>query len=73
MGDYTRTAPDKRTQTLLRFSQRMNNCPAVQQELKSWDLALAQDLEKFQARTLQPEEILVGNNKKCTYKVRGSL
>jgi len=60
MGDHTRQAPEPRLTTLMKFSRRMKETKAVQDEFKKWDLALSTELEAFQGRTLAPEQILNG-------------
>ena len=44
MGEYTRQDPAKRTNTLLKFSERFRGTKEISEELKGWNLQLAQDL-----------------------------
>ncbi len=60
VGEYTRTAPDKRRRALMRFSERMRNCAAVQEELTRWHIQLEPNLIDISGRTLKPEEIRQG-------------
>ncbi|XP_074036820.1 piwi like RNA-mediated gene silencing protein aubergine isoform X2 [Leptinotarsa decemlineata] len=64
LADHTRVGPVGRIAKLREFSNRMQNCPEVIQELRNWDLNLAKDLIRFQGRSLQQETILGGGNAK---------
>ncbi len=69
MGEYTRTAPDKRVPALMNFSQRMNRTQAVQDELRKWQVGLDTGLQAVPGRLLKPEDILQGGGRKCSYPV----
>jgi len=69
MGAFTRQDPVKRTQTLKKFSERLNNNPQVNEDMKAWNLALGKDLVSLRARILEPETILGSKNKTATYKM----
>ena len=68
MGAFTRQDPVKRTQTLKKFSDRLNNNPQVSENMKAWNLALGKDLMALRGRILEPEVIL-GNRKTASCKV----
>lgn len=59
LADHTRVGVDKRIQKLNEFAQRLRKCPEAISELKSWDLNIADQLVRFQGRTL-PQENIVG-------------
>ena len=69
VAQYTRQAPDARVQSLIKFSKRIRDCPDVQEEMKSWNLKISQDLERVPGRTFKPETILIGNNRTASYNV----
>merc|ERR1712098_90818 len=69
LGDYTRQDPKRRTESLMKFSDRINTHPEIKKELASWNLEFSKDLETFKARTLQPETILGSGSSKATYKL----
>ena len=46
MGAFTRQDPVKRTQTLKKFSDRLNNNPQVSEYMKAWHLALTSVVQK---------------------------
>lgn len=60
VGDYTRQAPEPRMNTLMKFSTRMQDNQSITDEFSQWGLTLNKDLEEFQARIFQPEQILNG-------------
>jgi hypothetical protein len=47
----------------------MLSAPAVQAEFKTWDMQFDSEMEKFGGRTLEPEKILQGNNRSCSYSL----
>ena len=69
MADYTRQTPDKRVESLNKFSARINNTPEVKQLLESWNLQFSTALQKNNARILDPEEIYGKSGFKSTYTV----
>ena len=69
MGAFTRQDPVKRTQTLKKFSERLQTNPQVNEDMKAWNLALGKDLVSLRARILEPETILGSKNKTATYKM----
>ncbi|KAG5886057.1 hypothetical protein JTB14_009506 [Gonioctena quinquepunctata] len=64
LSDHTRVGPPGRMDKLRDFSNRMQRCPEVVQELRRWDLEVARDLVRFQGRVLPQETIVGGNNAK---------
>jgi len=69
LGDYTRQDPKRRTESLMKFSNRINTNPEIQKELAAWNLEFSKDLETFKARVLQPEKILGAGSASATYKL----
>merc|ERR1719365_15018 len=65
LGTYTRQEPKRRTESLMKFSDRINTHPDIKKELASWNLEFSKDLETFKARTLQPETILGSGSSKA--------
>ncbi|CAH0551300.1 unnamed protein product [Brassicogethes aeneus] len=63
LGNYTRVAPQGRIQKLMEFCQRMRACKEVIDELKRWDLQIANTLIELPGRQLPPEKIFAGNQK----------
>ena len=43
MGAFTRQDPVKRTQTLKKFSEKLNTNPQVSEDMKAWNLALGKE------------------------------
>ncbi|KAJ8967856.1 hypothetical protein NQ317_018350 [Molorchus minor] len=64
LADHTRVGPQQRIQKLMEFSQRMRRNQEVMQELRRWDLTVADSLLKFAGRVLPPETIVGGNQAK---------
>ena len=69
LGEYTRTVPEKRVEALLKYANRMNKEPKVQQEFERWGLKFSTELERFESRCLQPEVIRLGSGRECTYSI----
>lgn len=61
-AQHTRLGPTQRMQKLVHFSRRLLENPQAVQELKNWDFQLSNNLVKFTARVLPPEQITGGNN-----------
>merc|ERR1719435_227497 len=72
MGEYTRQDPEKRTKTLLKFSERLHGTKEISEELKGWNLQFAQDLLKFRARIFKPETILGSKGSKASYHLENA-
>ena len=68
MAEYTRQTPDKRVESLRRFSQRINETPEIQKLLSDWNLQFTKELERFNARILAPEKIFGGKSSSATYQ-----
>ncbi|CAH1169267.1 unnamed protein product [Phyllotreta striolata] len=66
MGDKTRVGPAQRIRKLEEFSSRLRRCPKAVEQLKSWDMKLADTLIRFKGRVMPPEAILGGNNVKLS-------
>lgn len=60
LADHTRIGPPQRIQKLQEFSRRMRSSPEVIEELRRWDLNIADSLLKIQGRVLPPEQIVGG-------------
>lgn len=62
LAEHTRIGPQKRIQKLVDFAKRLNGCPQAVEELKRWDLKLANTLLQIPGRILPEEKILLGDN-----------
>ncbi|CAG9764076.1 unnamed protein product [Ceutorhynchus assimilis] len=62
MGEHTRVSAGDRMRKLLQFAQRLRACPTALEEIKRWDLQLADNLIEFQGRVLPAESLLLRNN-----------
>lgn len=60
LAEHTRIGPPQRIQKLQEFSRRMTSCPEVVEELRRWELRIADSLLKIQGRVLPPEQIVGG-------------
>lgn len=60
LADQTRISPSQRIAKLQEFSKRMRENPEVLEELKKWDLNIADSLLKIKGRVLPPEQIVGG-------------
>lgn len=60
LADHTRIGPTQRIQKLQEFSRRLRASPEVIEELKRWDLSIADSLLKIQGRVLPEEQIMGG-------------
>ena len=54
LGAYTRQEPKKRTETLMKFSQRIQSQPEIRTDLAAWGLQFSSELESFKGRVLPP-------------------
>lgn len=72
MGEYTRQDPVKRTQTLMKFNQRINQTKEIAEDLQGWNLKFAQDLVQFRARIFKPEKILGKGKCTATYQLENA-
>lgn len=62
---FTKIGPSDRVQRLLKFNERLSNCPESMERLKEWSLELDPQLVTLPARILPYPTLLFGNNKKC--------
>lgn len=62
LAEHTRVVPRARIDKLRRFCERLRTQEKVVQELKQWDLTLANTLVEFTGRALPPEVIVGGRN-----------
>ena len=56
LGAYTRQEPKKRTETLIKFSQRIHSQPEIKTDLAAFGLEFSTELESFKGRVLPPGE-----------------
>lgn len=64
LGEHTRINPPTRIKRLENFNHRLQKESAVQEDLKLWNMRLAQKLVEFQGRILPQEKILQGHDVK---------
>ncbi|XP_018561760.1 piwi-like protein Siwi [Anoplophora glabripennis] len=64
LADHTRVGPQGRIEKLMEFSRRMRNSQDCMNEIRRWDLNVADSLVRFTGRVLPPETIVGGNNAK---------
>lgn len=57
LKNHTQVVPESRIAKLMRFNERLNQVREVREEFKQWDLSLARDLVKIQARVVQAEQL----------------
>ena len=69
MGEYTRQGPDKRTEILAKFSDRLTSKKEIVDELQAWNLKFSKDLIQFRARIFAPEQILGSGSSKASYQL----
>jgi len=69
MGEYTRQGPDKRTEILAKFSDRLTSKKEIVEELQAWNLKFSKDLIQFRARIFAPEQILGSGSSKASYQL----
>lgn len=63
LGDHTRVDPHRRIEKLIKFSQRLSEKKEILEELKQWDLQLANNLIEFSGRILPVERMCGGQDK----------
>lgn len=61
---FTKIGPDSRIERLLKFNERLRNCPESIGHLTRWDLELEKNLVEIPARILPYPQLLFGNNRK---------
>lgn len=64
LAEHTRVAPRARIDKLVKFCQRLRNEQMVMEELRRWDLKLAENIIEISGRVIPPETICVGRNVK---------
>lgn len=64
LADHTRMAAKPRVEKLIKFSQRLRQHKDIVQELKDWDMELANNLIEFAGRVLPPETVVGGGGSK---------
>lgn len=62
MGEHTRISAGDRMRKLHQFAERLRGCPEALQEVRRWDLNLADSLVEFQGRVMPPETLFLRNN-----------
>ncbi|CAG9764075.1 unnamed protein product [Ceutorhynchus assimilis] len=62
MSEHTRVNAGDRMRKLLQFAERLRACPAALEEIRRWDLKLAENLIEFQGRVLPAESLLLRDN-----------
>lgn len=60
LADHTRVGPQGRIEKLMNFSRRMRNSQECMNEIRKWDLNVADSLVRFTGRMLPPETIVGG-------------
>ncbi|XP_050295935.1 piwi-like protein Siwi [Anthonomus grandis grandis] len=66
MGEHTRVSAGDRMRKLLKFAKRLQACPEAVEEVRRWDLRLADNLVEIQARVMPQEPLLLRNNQPIT-------
>lgn len=61
---YTKIGPDSRIERLLKFNERLRNCPESMEPLSRWNLELESNLVEIPARILPYPQLVFGNNRK---------
>ncbi|KAJ8941721.1 hypothetical protein NQ318_023317 [Aromia moschata] len=64
LAEHTRIGPQQRIQKLTEFSKRMKGSQEVLEELRRWDLGIADSLIRFSGRVLPQETIIGGDQMK---------
>jgi aubergine-like protein len=64
MADYTRMDPQRRIERLIDFNKRIQNTPASVKQFDNFQTQLQPDLITLQARELDQENIIFGNDRK---------
>lgn len=66
LADQTRLTPAMRSDRLYNFHKRLSSNEKIMEELKQWDMSLAENLIDFSGRVLPSENIIQGlSGKKC--------
>lgn len=64
LAEHTRVAPPLRIDKLIQFRNRLEREPGSMEVMKRWNLTLDQRLVQFNGRSLPPEQILAGSERK---------
>jgi len=67
LGEYTRVGPQKKTQSLEKFSERVNTVDKIKESLEKWDLKFSNKLTELTGRVLDPEQI-IGSKSSTSYQ-----
>lgn len=70
LADHTRVGPQGRMEKLMEFSHRMRSSQDCMNEIRRWDLNVADSLIRFSGRVLPPETIVGG---KCYYATLSNI
>ncbi|XP_066143660.1 piwi-like protein Siwi [Euwallacea fornicatus] len=62
LGEHTRIAAKERMTKLMQFAQRLRGCPEAIEEVRRWDLQLADTLIEFSGRVLPQETLYLRNS-----------
>lgn len=65
LSAITKSSPDHRRNVIRRFIEEVEKNKVTQELLSEWGLRFNNDIVKFTARRLDPEEIHFGNNRTC--------
>ena len=71
-GQVYEAGPNKRTNTLLKFSEKFSGTKKISEELKGWNPQFSQDLLKFRAIIFKPETILGSKQSKASYQLKNA-
>lgn len=64
MSEYTRMGPQARIERLRHFNRRLAATQVETPVFSEWGLDLEPQLVQVKGRTLKPESVLFGNNKR---------
>lgn len=63
VATFTRISPNQRANELVQFCQRVNECAETKQLLANWGLSLLTSAIGVEARLMEEERVIFGNNK----------
>lgn len=64
LANHTRVGAEERMKRLVDFAKRIQSRPEVVQEIKRWDLGIANQLVRLQGRVLPTETMVGGQDQK---------
>jgi len=67
LGEYTRVGPQKKTQSLEKFAERVNTTEQIKEDLEKWNLKFSNKLTELTGRVLDPEQI-IGSKSSTSYQ-----